>query len=370
MNKKLQDDCFLHDEDRLSHAEALAILRERMAPVVAARHVGILEAAGRILAEKVVAPRNIPAHTNAAVDGYAFAFSDYNADKGKVFPVHGRAAAGHASKSPLPAGAASLIFTGATMPQGADTVVMLEDTESRERDGETLVAIPGGLKQGANCRLAGEDVKAGTALLEPGCRLRPQDIAAAASAGKDKLACFEPLRVAVYSTGDEIVRAGTPLEDGQVYDANAPMLHGLVEATGVECIDMGILPDDADAVRASLQAAAGIYDVVITSGSGCARQFAYVADRREAWAANGVRADRRQRRPRTSRQSRRGVCLLPALCASRSCTAGGRCVANAAALSTQGRLFRAKEKDRTPGILAWLSHHGQRRETRGRQVSP
>ncbi|MDH3581843.1 MAG: molybdopterin molybdenumtransferase MoeA, partial [Hyphomicrobiales bacterium] len=201
MNRNLQDDCFLHDEDRLSHDKALAILRERVAPIVSARQVAVAETSGRILAEKITAPRDIPGHTNAAVDGYAFAFSDYNEKKGRVFRAEGRIAAGHASKDPLVKGTASRIFTGGTMPKGADTVVMQEDTEARDRDGKNWVAIPGGLKQGANCRLAGEDIKAGTVILEPGCRLRPQDIAAAAAAGRNTLACFNPLRVAVYSTG-------------------------------------------------------------------------------------------------------------------------------------------------------------------------
>lgn len=264
--KRLLDDCFLHDEDRLSHADALAILRERMKPVVGVTEIAINDSAGRVLAEQVTAPRNIPAHTNAAVDGYAFAFSDYDPEQGSTLPVSARTAAGEASSEPLAKGTAARIFTGAAMPPGADSVVMQEDTEAQEKDGAIRVGIPGGLKIGANRRLAGEDVKEGAAILQPGCRLRPQDSAAAASAGKETLACFERLRVAIYSTGDEVVRPGTPLAEGQVYDANAPMLHGLIDAVGLECIDMGVLPDRPEAVRACLQAAAGTYDVVITSG--------------------------------------------------------------------------------------------------------
>jgi len=128
------------------------------------------------------------------------------------------------------------------------------------------VRIPPGLKPGANCRLAGEDAEAGTTLLEAGGRLRPQDVAAAASTGLARLRCYAPLRVAVFSTGDEVVRAGEPLEAGQVYDANAPMLHGLIAATGAECIDLGVLPDDAATVERRLAEAAGRYDALITSG--------------------------------------------------------------------------------------------------------
>lgn len=266
MSKKLRDDCFLHDEDRLAHGEAVAILKERMAPVAGTERVSLDAAAGRILAEDVAAPRDIPAHANAAVDGYAFAFSGYDPVNGSSFPVGGRAAAGGEPLFDLPKGTAARIFTGAAMPAGLDTVVMQEDAEVSEQNGGAIVAVPAGLRQGANCRLAGEDVKKGAAILKPGRRLRPQDVAAAASAGKAALACYAPLRIAVFSTGDEVVRPGEALGAGQVYDANAPMLRGLIEAAGAECIDLGVLPDHPEAVRASLQAAAGVYDAVITSG--------------------------------------------------------------------------------------------------------
>lgn len=278
MTKKLRNDCFLHDEDRLTHAEAIQILRERMAPVVPAKPVRVDDAAGRILAQDIIAPRNIPSHTNAAVDGYAFAFSGYDTAKGTRFPVCARAAAGHELDRPLTPGSAVRIFTGAAIPEGVDTVVMQEDTETGDENGAAHVTIPGGLKRRANCRQAGEDVKKGTVMLKAGCRLRPQDTAAAASAGYATLSCFERLRIAVYSTGDEIIRAGEELAEGQVYDANAPMLHGLIEATGMECIDLGVLPDTEEAVQASLQAAARVYDAIITSGGASRGEEDYVIE--------------------------------------------------------------------------------------------
>lgn len=266
MTRKLRDDCFLHDSERLTHAEALNILRERMATVVDVEPVPVSEAHGRILTEEVTAPHNIPAHTNAAVDGYAFAYADYDAANGSTLKITARAAAGHTLDDALEKGSAARIFTGAAMPDGLETIVMQEDTETESRDGELWVSIPGGLKKGANCRLAGEDVRQGEIILAPGCRLRPQDTASAASAGKAELACFKHPSVAVYSTGDEIIRPGEPLQPGQVYDANAPMLRGLVETAGAHYIDLGILPDKADAVRKSLKEASEQYDVVITSG--------------------------------------------------------------------------------------------------------
>ena len=239
---------------------------ERVTPIVGTEQLSLDETPDRILAEDIVAPHNIPAHTNAAVDGYAFAFSDYDPEKGSSLKVSARAAAGHAVTDAIEAGTAVRIFTGAAMAEGTDSVVIQEDTETRERDGETWVTIPGGLKHGANCRLAGEDVEEGDVMLHAGHRLRPQDTASAAAAERGKLDCYKRPRVAVYSTGDEIIRPGEKLEPGQVYDANAPMLKGLIEAAGAECIDLGVLPDEMDAVLESLRSAAEAYDVVITSG--------------------------------------------------------------------------------------------------------
>lgn len=282
MTRKLRDDCFLHDSERLTHAEALGILRERIVPVVETEPVPVTEAQGRILAEDVVAPRNIPAHTNAAVDGYAFAYKDYDSEAGSTLKITARAAAGHAVTDPLEKGSAARIFTGAAMPEGLETVVMQEDTETESRDGELWVIIPGGLKKGANCRLAGEDVKEGEVILAPGCRLRPQDTASAASAGKAELSCYKRPSVAVYSTGDEIIRPGEKLKPGQVYDANAPMLQGLVEAAGAQHVDLGILPDKAEDVRKSLQDASQRYDVVITSGGASRGDEDHVVDALDA----------------------------------------------------------------------------------------
>ena len=266
MTRKLRDDCFLHDSDRLTHAEAIAILRQRIAPVAGVEQVAVDETSGRILAQDVIAPRDIPAHDNAAVDGYAFAFKDYDADKGSTFRVSARAAAGHGVHGKLDKETAARIFTGAAMPERMDSVVMQEDTETQARDGEIRVTIPAGLKPGANCRLAGEDVKAGEIVLASGSRLRPQDAACAAAAGHAALSCYQKPKVAVFSTGDEIISPGEPLKPGQVYDANAPMLRGLIEAAGAQCIDLGVLPDVAQAVRSSLKAAAASHHAVITSG--------------------------------------------------------------------------------------------------------
>jgi molybdopterin molybdotransferase len=267
MTNKLIDDCFAHDKKRLRHGEVLAILKRRVAPVAGTETVPLAEAAGRILAEAAVAPRPVPAHTNAAVDGYSFAAADYDAAKaGTELPVDGRAAAGHRlERSPTP-GTAARIFTGAVMPEGHDTVVMQEDVEAKTVAGRTVVSIPAGLKRGANVRRAGEDVQAGETLLRPGAVLRPQDLAALASIGLAQVPCFARLKVAIISTGDEVVRPGAALREGQVYDANAPMLTALIASAGALPTDLGVFPDNRDEVKRRLAAAAEAYDAVILSG--------------------------------------------------------------------------------------------------------
>ncbi|HEX2509356.1 MAG TPA: molybdopterin molybdotransferase MoeA, partial [Microvirga sp.] len=271
MTARLADDCFVLDKDRLPHEEALAILKARVRPVVAIEEVPLGEAAGRFLAESIIAPRPIPAHDNAAVDGYAFSYAAYDKEKGASLAVAGEARAGHPFAGVPPAGSAVRIFTGAVMPAGFDTVAMQEDVgiergEGSPRGSERTALIPPGLKQGANRRLAGEDAKAGDVLVKLGARLRPQEVAAAAASGLERLSCFAPLKVAIVSTGDEIVGPGGAFAPGKVYDANAPMLDGLVRAAGARPTNLGILPDKAKQVDAALSNASRNYDAVIVSG--------------------------------------------------------------------------------------------------------
>jgi molybdopterin molybdotransferase len=257
------DDCFAFPERRLLHEEAIALLRALVAPAPEEESVSIFAATGRVCAEAVKALRAIPAHTNAAVDGYAFAFGDYDAKEGAVFAVSGRAAAGQPSPSARVERGAVRIFTGAIMPDGCDTVAMQEDCRI---EGGAFVFIPGGLKRGANRRLAGEDVAEGATILEPGYRLRPQDTAALATSGRPDVICFRKPRICVFSTGDEVLVPGAPFREGRVYDANGPMLSGLFAPLAADVTFKGILPDTGDAVRDALQAAAFDHDLIITSG--------------------------------------------------------------------------------------------------------
>ena len=264
MSKQLLDDCFLHDRDRMRHDEALALLRSRIVPVASHERLTLIEASNRVLAEAAVARMPVPAHTNAAVDGYSFAAGDNDRAAGTTFHVHGRAAAGHPMGTPPVAGSATRIFTGAALPTAHDTVVMQEDVTRDASAG--IVTVPSGLKAGANVRRAGEDVAAGTVLVAAGRVLLPQDLAALASIGLADVLCFKRLVVGLLSTGDEVVQPGQTLQPGQVFDANAPMLRALIASAGATAIELGIAPDNAEALAAMLTDAARRCDVIITTG--------------------------------------------------------------------------------------------------------
>jgi molybdopterin molybdotransferase len=261
---KLVDDCFLTNRPSLTHGEALAIFRQRIVGVASSERLPLGELSGRILAEPITAHVPVPAHTNSAVDGYAFASASYDRKDGSAFPVVGRATAGHALTERIATGGAVRIFTGAVIPADLDTVAMQEDcTASND-----TVRIPGGLKPRANVRSAGEDVAAGTRLFEPGHILRPQDLGALASIGCAEAACYRRLRVALVSSGDEVVRPGgsTALLSGQVFDANGPLLAGLATLAGAEIHDLGVWPDDINVMTRKLADAATHYDLILTTG--------------------------------------------------------------------------------------------------------
>jgi molybdopterin molybdotransferase len=277
--RTLVDDCFVAGDEIMRHAEAIAVFRQRIGVITPTDVVPLRELGGRILATPVHATFPVPAHTNSAVDGYAFAADSYNAGDGSQFPVSGRAAAGRALSGPPVRGSAVRIFTGAVMPPGFDTVAMQEDCAV----GGALVAVPAGLKTGANVRKAGEDVAGGSVLFEPGHIVRPQDLAALASIGRAEMLCFRRLRVALVSSGDEVLRPapnhGVPqtLRLGQVFDANGPMLAGLVSLAGAEIHDLGVWPDDINVIGRNLAEAAARYDLILTSGGASKGEEDYMA---------------------------------------------------------------------------------------------
>ena len=262
----LIDDCFDPGRDRLRHADALAILKARVTPVVGTEVVSLAAAVGRVMAETVMAPMPVPAHTNSAVDGYAFAFADYAAGAISALPLAGRAAAGHPLAGPSERGAAIRILTGAVMPEGLDTIAMQEDCVLDDTGSIATVRLPRGLKAGANRRRAGEDIEKGAELIAAGTVLRPQDLAGLASIGSSEARVYQRLRVGVLSTGDEVVRPGVKLAPGQVFDANHAMLAGLIQSAGLVMVDLGVAPDDPARLRQALLQATRHCDVILASG--------------------------------------------------------------------------------------------------------
>jgi len=259
---QLTDDCFAFDGPLLPVDEAERIIRERVGPVAEVESVALNAAGGRVIAADIVAPIDLPPFDNSAVDGYAVRHADLDATGETRLAVVERVTAGRAAAHAVATGAAARIFTGAPMPPGADTVFMQEDVRT---EGEAVI-VPPGLKRGANRRLAGEDVRAGSVVLPAGRRLRAQDVALAAALGLTTLAVRRRVRVAVFSTGDEIVEPGSPRPAPALFDANRYLLMGLIESLGAQPTDLGILPDDPDALARGLAAAAAGHDLVITSG--------------------------------------------------------------------------------------------------------
>ncbi|CUH75101.1 gephyrin-like molybdotransferase Glp [Tropicibacter naphthalenivorans] len=262
----LKDDCFALPPgvDWTPVDEALAMLRGRLRPVVSSEEVPLMQGAGRVLARDVMALRSNPPQPNTAVDGYGFAASALPEGDAVLPLVQGRAAAGVPFDGVVPEGYAVRVLTGAALPEGVDTVVLDEDCAVNA----THVAFRGGVKPGANTRRAGEDVAAGEVALAKGRVLTPADLALASAVGHGALPVYRRLRVGVLSTGDEIVAPGGEAGAGQIFDANRPMLLGVLERMGFEAVDLGQVADDRAALRACLDGAGT--DVVLTSGGASA----------------------------------------------------------------------------------------------------
>jgi molybdopterin molybdotransferase len=259
---QLSDDCFAFGGPLLPVDEIERLLAERIVPVAETERVNLREAAGRVLAAELVATIDLPPFDNSAVDGFAVRHADLAAAGETRLTVIARVMAGRAAAMPVGSREAVRIFTGAPMPSGADTVFMQEDV----RVAENAVIVPPGLKLGANRRRAGEDVRAGTMALPAGRRLAPQHVALAAALGRVDLQVRRRIRVALFSTGDEIVEPGSPRPEPALYDANRRLLAELAGRLGAEVTDLGILPDDPHALAQAISAAAAGHDVVLTSG--------------------------------------------------------------------------------------------------------
>jgi molybdopterin molybdotransferase len=269
---QLTDDCFAFNGPLLPVAEAEQLIAARVNPVSGRGKVPLREALGRVLAADVVAPVNLPPFDNSAVDGYAVRGEDTDAAREQRLAIVDRVAAGHAATRAVKSGEAVRIFTGAPMPPGADTVFMQEDCRI---DGAHVI-VPPGLSCGANRRLAGEDILAGAVALPAGRRLSAQDVALVAALGLTAIDVRRRVRVALFSTGDEIAEPGSPLDGAALYDSNRYLLAAAVARFGVEVTDLGILRDEPKTLARAIAVAAADHDLVLTSGGVSTGEADYV----------------------------------------------------------------------------------------------
>ncbi len=253
-----------YDPNALPVAQAQDFIARLVPRVQAVESLAIRAALGRVLARDIVSPIHVPSHDNAAMDGYALRAADLAADGDTLLAVAGTALAGEQFRGAVGPGEGVRIMTGAVMPAGLDTVVPQEFTRPAA-DGR--VCIPAGtVSAGDNRRLAGEDLARGEVALAAGRILTPADLGLLASLGQAEVPVFRRLRVAFFSTGDELRSIGEPLDEGCVYDSNRYTLWGMLQRLGVELIDMGVVRDDPDALREAFTQAAACADAVITSG--------------------------------------------------------------------------------------------------------
>lgn len=224
--------------------------------------IAIREALNRVLAESVVSSINVPAHVNSAMDGYAISGADIPASGEKQLSVVGTVMAGRPLDITISAGECARIMTGGKMPAGTDTVIMQEHVQ-REDD---TITINESHKIGQNVRHAGEDLAKGDTVFQSGRRLTPADIGMLASMGNAKVSVFRKIKVAFFSTGDELCSVGETLGDGQIYDSNRYTLDGMLRRLDVELIDMGVIPDNRELIEAAFTSATEKADVLITTG--------------------------------------------------------------------------------------------------------
>ncbi len=253
-----------YDPDSMPVDRARELIRRYLKPLAATERVNVRESLGRVLAQDVVSPAAIPAHDNSAMDGWAVRFADLAPQGETRLQRIGEVFAGRPFAGTVGAGQAVRIFTGGVMPRGADTVVMQE--RARDEGATVLVAQGAVTKPGQNRRPAGEDIRAGATVFTRGQALRPAEVGVLASLGIAEVDVYRKLRVAFFSTGDELMPLGTPLAEGQIYDSNRYTVHAMLARLGCEPLDMGVVRDDPAALERAFALAAANADAVITTG--------------------------------------------------------------------------------------------------------
>ncbi|RUR33123.1 gephyrin-like molybdotransferase Glp [Vreelandella nanhaiensis] len=259
--------CFELGEHMLSVEDARQALSALIERPLASEVIDLSQAHGRRLAQNVVAPINVPQNTNAAMDGVALAWPDTPQHQWSLI---GNSLAGRPFDAHVPPGACVRITTGAPLPPGTDTVIMRE--QLTEHAQHLSIDTPEGVKRGQNVRKAGEDIAAGSLALAKGKRLDASALGLLASLGVASISVVKQPTVALFSTGDEVTAPGEPLESASIYDANRFTLMGLLTEQGAKFIDLGILPDNPQAIEAALSEAAQVSDLVLTSGGVSAGQ--------------------------------------------------------------------------------------------------
>jgi molybdopterin molybdotransferase len=251
-----------YDPNSMPVVKAREVIARFLTPVTATERVGVRAALGRVLAEDVVSPLDVPAHDNSAMDGYAVRFADLKTEGEVTLKNAGSSFAGAPFQGTMKPGECVRIMTGGVVPAGADAIVMQEHVKA-DKD---RVTIGKGHKKGQNLRKAGEDLATGQVALKRGLALRPADIGLISSLGIGEVTVYRKLRVAFFSTGDELVSIGSQPREGQIFDSNRYTIHGMLTRLDCEVLDMGVVRDDPALLEKAFRDAAGAADVVITSG--------------------------------------------------------------------------------------------------------
>lgn len=271
-------DCYEGDPELLPVSEAWRRIESQSVPVSGQERVALRDALGRLSAEPIVSPMNVPGHTNSAMDGYALAAADLPAGGSRRLAVLGTAWAGRPFDEEATSGSAVRVMTGAVMPRGTDTVIMKEQVQEQCDDGGDTIIVGPHHHAGQNVRQAGEDIAIGDQVLCAGKRIMPAELGLLGSLGIAEVSVKRRLRVAFFSTGDELRSLGESLALGEVYDSNRYTLYGMLTRLGVDLIDLGVIRDEPDAVHAAFLEAARLGDAVISTGGASTGEADYIGE--------------------------------------------------------------------------------------------